>query len=173
MDDAPLRRGVPTSHVRFGEATAILAGDALLTEGLAVLARYPADERYAAAKVSVLDVVTRAIGSEGMIGGQVADLEAEKEQHPSEDLVARIHESKTGRLIRAALAVGGLLSFAEDEDLDKLDSYGRAIGLAFQGSTLADGRSASPFRSATTCSTSSRTPRLSARKPGPIRPRRS
>ena len=63
---------------------------------------------------------------------QVADLEAEKEERPSEELVEKIHESKTGRLIRASLAVGGLLAFAEDEDLARLDAYGRAIGLAFQ-----------------------------------------
>ena len=95
MDDAPLRRGAPTSHVRFGEAVAILAGDALLTEGLAVLARHPGGEQYAAANLSVLDLVTRAIGSEGMIGGQVADLEAS----PSggEDELLAIHEAKTGR----------------------------------------------------------------------------
>ena len=130
MDDAPLRRGVPTSHVRFGEATAILAGDALLTEGLAVLARYPAEERYAAAKVSVLDVVTRAIGSEGMIGGQVADLEASPDG--KEDQLLAIHEAKTGRLIRAALVAGGLYAFAPPETLSRLDACGRALGLAFQ-----------------------------------------
>jgi geranylgeranyl pyrophosphate synthase len=82
--------------------------------------------------VKVVNAVVDAIGTSGMIGGQVADLEAEKEAHPSRELVEKIHESKTGRLIRAALAVGGLLSFAEDQDLERLDAYGRAIGLAFQ-----------------------------------------
>lgn len=131
MDDAPLRRGAPTSHVRFGEAAAILAGDALLTEGLAVLARYPAGERYAAAKVAVVDVVTRAIGSEGMIGGQVADLEASP-GGGEEKLLLAIHEAKTGRLIRAALFAGGLYAFAPEETLSRLDACGRALGLAFQ-----------------------------------------
>jgi geranylgeranyl diphosphate synthase type II len=130
MDDAPLRRGAPTSHVRFGEAVAILAGDALLTEGLAVLARHPGAERYAAAKLSVLDVVTRAIGSEGMIGGQVADLEASPKG--GEDELLAIHEAKTGRLIRAALVAGGLYAFAPEEALARLDACGRALGLAFQ-----------------------------------------
>ena len=130
MDDAVLRRGAPTSHVRFGEATAILAGDALLTEGLAVLARYPADERYAAPKVSALDIVTRAIGSEGMIGGQVADLEAAPDG--DEKQLLAIHEAKTGRLIRAALVAGGLYAFAPEETLSRLDACGRALGLAFQ-----------------------------------------
>ena len=132
LDNDELRRGVPTCHVVFGEAIAILAGDSLLTHGLGTLARYPEEEIYTEAKVKSVNVVVDAIGTTGMIGGQVADLEAEKEQHPSKDLVAKIHESKTGRLIRASLAVGGLLSFAEDEDLARLDVYGRAIGLAFQ-----------------------------------------
>lgn len=132
LDNDALRRGVPTCHVVFGEAIAILAGDALLTHGLGTLARYPEEEIYTEAKVKAVNAVVEAIGTTGMIGGQVADLEAEKEQHPSEDLVAKIHESKTGRLIRASLAVGGLLSFAEDDDLECLDAYGRAVGLAFQ-----------------------------------------
>jgi geranylgeranyl diphosphate synthase, type II len=132
LDDDELRRGVPTCHVVFGEAIAILAGDALLTHGLGVLARYPTEDRYGAAKLVVLDAVVDAIGTTGMIGGQVADLEAEEVADPSLDLVMAIHESKTGRLIRAALATGGLLSFASDESLAALDAYGRAVGLAFQ-----------------------------------------
>jgi geranylgeranyl diphosphate synthase type II len=136
MDDAPLRRGHPTSHVVFGEAVAILAGDALLTLGLSVLARHPAGERYNAAKLAILGIVTDAIGSGGMIGGQVADLEAERADPGSapaafERLLA-IHEAKTGRLFRAALAAGGLLASASEEVLEKLDAYGRALGLAFQ-----------------------------------------
>jgi geranylgeranyl pyrophosphate synthase len=132
LDNDDLRRGVPTCHVVFGEAIAILAGDALLTHGLGTLARFPEEEIYTEAKIKALNTVVDAIGTTGMIGGQVADLEAEKEAHPSEDLVERIHESKTGRLIRASLAVGGLLSFATEEDLARLDAYGRAVGLAFQ-----------------------------------------
>jgi geranylgeranyl diphosphate synthase type II len=132
LDDDDLRRGVPTCHVVFGEAIAILAGDALLTHGLGTLARFPEEEIYMEARARAVNAVVEAIGTTGMIGGQVADLEAEKEQHPSEDLVWRIHESKTGRLIRASLAVGGLLSFAGDDDLERLDAYGRGVGLAFQ-----------------------------------------
>jgi geranylgeranyl diphosphate synthase type II len=132
LDDDALRRGVPTCHVVFGEAIAILAGDALLTHGLGTLARYPEDEIYTEPKIKAVNAVVDAIGTTGMIGGQVADLEAEKEERPSEALVEKIHESKTGRLIRASLAVGGLLAFAEDADLARLDVYGRAIGLAFQ-----------------------------------------
>ncbi len=132
LDDDELRRGVPTCHVVFGEAIAILAGDALLTHGLGLFARYPEEDRYAPAKLAVLNLVVDAIGTTGMIGGQVADLEAEDVADPTADLVLSIHESKTGRLIRASLGVGGLLSFAREEDLARLDAYGRAVGLAFQ-----------------------------------------
>ena len=132
LDDDDLRRGVPTCHVVFGEAIAILAGDALLTHGLGTLVRYPEEEIYTEAKIKVVNAVVDAIGTKGMIGGQVADLEAEEEKHPSQELVETIHESKTGRLFRASLAVGGLLSFAGDTDLASLDAYGRALGLAFQ-----------------------------------------
>ena len=132
LDNDDLRRGIPTCHVVFGEAMAILAGDALLTLGLGLLAKYPKEEVYDGAKLRTLDAVVDAIGTTGMIGGQVADLEASGAAAPSEDLVRQIHESKTGRLIRASLALGGILSFASEEDLERLDRYGRALGLAFQ-----------------------------------------
>jgi len=133
LDDDALRRGQPACHVLFGEAIAILAGDALLTHGLGVLARYPTEEIYAPVRARAVTAVAEAIGTAGMIGGQVADLEAEKAGAPhTADLVLSIHENKTGRLIRAALAVGGLLSFASADDLERLDAYGRAVGLAFQ-----------------------------------------
>jgi geranylgeranyl diphosphate synthase type II len=132
LDDDSLRRGVPTCHVVFGEDMAILAGDALLTLGLATLARYPQEEAWAAAKLRALALVTDAIGTSGMIGGQVADLEAEEVENPDPDLLMRIHETKTGCLIRASLAVGGVLSFASETALARLDRYGHALGLAFQ-----------------------------------------
>lgn len=132
LDDDDLRRGVPTCHVVYGEATAILAGDALLTHGLGTLAKYPEGGEFAAAKIRVLETVVDAIGTRGMIGGQAADLEAEETHEASESLVMQIHESKTGRLIRASLAVGGILSGATKEVLRALESYGKAVGLAFQ-----------------------------------------
>jgi geranylgeranyl diphosphate synthase type II len=132
LDNDDLRRGVPTCHVAFGEDIAILAGDALLTHGLGVLARWPEGEIYAAAKIRVLETVVEAIGTSGMIGGQVADLEAEQEAAPSPELVLSIHENKTGRLLAASLAVGGILSFAASDVLERLDLYGKKIGLAFQ-----------------------------------------
>ncbi len=132
LDDDDLRRGVPTCHVVFGEATAILAGDSLLTHGLGVFALYPRGERFAAAKVRVLQTVVEAIGTQGMIGGQAADLEAEKEAAPTAELVAKIHENKTGRLMRASLLAGAILAGADDGMLARVDLYGKKIGLAFQ-----------------------------------------
>ena len=132
LDNDDLRRGVPTCHVVFGEATAILAGDSLLTHGLGLFALYPRGEAHAAAKVRVLQNVVEAIGTQGMIGGQAADLEAEKETDPTAELVAKIHENKTGRLIRASLLAGAILAGASDDALARVDLYGRRIGLAFQ-----------------------------------------
>jgi geranylgeranyl diphosphate synthase type II len=132
LDNDDLRRGVPTCHVVFGEATAILAGDALLTHGLGLFALYPEGERFAAAKVRVLQTVVDAIGTHGMIGGQAADLEAESETSPSAELVALIHENKTGRLMRASLLTGAILAGAGEEALARIDLYGKKIGLAFQ-----------------------------------------
>jgi len=132
LDNDDLRRGVPTCHVVFGEATAILAGDALLTHGLGMFAEYPRDERKAAAKVRVLRTVVEAIGTRGMIGGQMADIEAEQEAAPTAELLTRIHENKTGRLMRASLATGAILAGADEAMLARLDAYGRRVGLAFQ-----------------------------------------
>ncbi len=132
LDNDDLRRGVPTCHVVFGEATAILAGDALLTHGLGVFASHPRGDRFAAAKVRVLETVVRAIGTQGMIGGQMADIEAEQETAPTAELLERIHENKTGRLMRASLAAGAILAGADEGALERIDHYGRRIGLAFQ-----------------------------------------
>jgi geranylgeranyl diphosphate synthase type II len=132
LDDDDLRRGVPTCHVVFGEATAILAGDALLTHGLGVFAAYPKSERFAEAKVRVLQTVVDAIGTRGMIGGQMADIEAESEASPTAELLELIHENKTGRLMRASLLTGAILAGSDAATLEAIDRYGRRIGLAFQ-----------------------------------------
>jgi geranylgeranyl diphosphate synthase type II len=126
---------VPTCHKAFGEATAILAGDALLTHGLGCFAEHPLGTEYDGAKVRVIRAVVEAIGTAGMIGGQVEDLEAEKESGHGERSLGRlekIHAHKTGRLIRASLAIGGLLSFGPEATLALLDEYGEKLGLAFQ-----------------------------------------
>ena len=135
LDDDDWRRGVPTCHKQFGEATAILAGDALLTHGLGCFAAHPEGPAWADARAQTAAAVAAAIGTGGMIGGQMEDLEAEREDPPGERTLARlerIHAHKTGALIRASLAVGGILSFAPEDALARLDRYGEALGLAFQ-----------------------------------------
>jgi geranylgeranyl diphosphate synthase type II len=135
LDNDDWRRGVATCHKKFGEATAILAGDALLTHGLGCFSLYPSEPKYDSAKVRAAGAVAAAIGTQGMIGGQVEDIEAEREGAGGDRTLARlekIHANKTGKLIRASLAVGGILSFAAEEILALLDRFGEKLGLAFQ-----------------------------------------
>ena len=129
MDDDDLRRGRPTLHRAFDEATAILAGDALLTLAFEVIAR---DVRPAEAAAASLRVLAEASGPAGMVGGQMADLEAETRTDATVPALEAIHRRKTGALLRAALTIGGLAAGAPVAILDALDSYGRAVGLAFQ-----------------------------------------
>lgn len=138
LDDDDLRRGRPTSHVVFGDAIAILAGDALLTEAFRWLSR-SIEGVDAARQLRAVGIVADAIDSTGMIGGQVADLQAEKAHHDASaersGLAAElefIHRNKTGRLLTASVLLGGLLGGATDEQLEHLESYGVAVGLAFQ-----------------------------------------
>jgi geranylgeranyl diphosphate synthase type II len=136
LDDDDWRRGVPTCHKAFGEATAILAGDALLTHGLGCFAAYPEAARYESAKVRTLREVVDAIGTRGMIGGQIEDLEAERDTRTPaggrEQRLELIHTHKTGRLIRASLLSGAILSFAPEDKIRDIGEYGRLLGLAFQ-----------------------------------------
>ncbi|MCA9116820.1 MAG: polyprenyl synthetase family protein [Planctomycetaceae bacterium] len=129
MDDDDLRRGRPTSHVVFGEAMAILAGDGLLTLAFEILARDICPGDTAAACCADL---ASAAGYCGMVGGQVADLEAGQQSVPNLETLERIHERKTGRLLRSALTMGGRIGGADAQLLDALDEYGRCVGLAFQ-----------------------------------------
>ncbi len=123
MDDDDLRRGQPTLHKVYGEATAILAGDALLTMAFDVAAE--------CGRADVLREIARAAGVAGMVGGQQLDMEAEGKTLTAEAL-QDIHAKKTGALIRAAVRTGALLGNANDGELDALTTYGEAIGLAFQ-----------------------------------------
>jgi geranylgeranyl diphosphate synthase, type II len=135
LDDDDWRRGVPTCHRAFDEATAILAGDALLTHGLGGFAIHPEGQDFGPARLRALGAVAEAIGTSGMIGGQMDDLEAEREASESNSAAGRleaIHARKTGRLIRASIAVGAILCSADDELLARLDRYGDRLGLAFQ-----------------------------------------
>jgi geranylgeranyl diphosphate synthase type II len=134
MDDDDLRRGQPTCHKKFGEALAILAGDALLTMAFGVLAEgYP--DRTASACCREL---ARAAGAVGMVGGQVDDLAWEQRGDPSLEELEHLHQRKTGALIRASLRLGALAAYANRLHpppanlLECLDGYGRCLGLAFQ-----------------------------------------
>ena len=132
MDDDDYRRGQPTSHKVFGEAVAILAGDALLTHALGLVAEsFAAGAAPLAALPRVLAEITEAAGTRGMIGGQVVDIQSEG-RVVSTDTLEYIHTHKTGALIRAALRAGAILAGAPAPALEALTAYGERIGLAFQ-----------------------------------------
>jgi geranylgeranyl diphosphate synthase, type II len=129
LDNDDLRRGKPTCHVVFGEAIAILAGDALQTQAYEVLASLDCPP---AATVEVIRLIALATGTvDGMIGGQVLDLEGEH-QKPTPALVEAIHRAKTGALIRVSVVAGGIFAGASAEQAAHLDIFGRKAGLAFQ-----------------------------------------
>src|SRR3984885_2074471 len=129
LDNDDLRRGKPTCHVVFGEAIAILAGDALQTPVYEVLAGLPCS---APQTVEIVRSIAQATGTgEGMIGGQVMDLEAE-EHKPTPELVEAIHRAKTGALIRVSLITGGIYAGGDVDDIRRQREFGRKAGLAFQ-----------------------------------------
>jgi geranylgeranyl diphosphate synthase type II len=129
LDNDELRRGKPTCHVVFGEAIAILAGDALQTRAFEVLAGLACPP---AATVQIIRLIANAVGTvDGMIGGQVLDIESEHSK-PTAELVDAIHRAKTGALIRVSVVAGGVYAGATAEDVGRLDSFGRKAGLAFQ-----------------------------------------
>jgi geranylgeranyl diphosphate synthase type II len=129
LDNDDLRRGKPTCHVVFGEAIAILAGDALQTHAYETLSSLPLP---AASVVEIVRLVAQATGTvEGMIGGQVLDIESEHLK-PTSELVHAIHRAKTGALIRVSLATGAIYGCGTSEDVHRLTEFGRRAGLAFQ-----------------------------------------
>ena len=131
MDDDALRRGRPTCHIVFGEAMAILAGDALQALAFEILAD-ATDIDNADTRLRMLQVLGRACGAEGMAGGQAFDLAAVGHRLGLDEL-ERMHDYKTGALIRASVMLGALASGCRDAvTLDALDRFGRAVGLAFQ-----------------------------------------
>ncbi|MBI4011861.1 MAG: polyprenyl synthetase family protein [Candidatus Rokubacteria bacterium] len=132
MDDDDYRRGRPTSHKVFGEAMAILAGDALLTHALGLVAdNFALGKAPAEAFPRVLTEITAAAGTPGMIGGQVVDIQSEGCPVSAETL-EYIHTHKTGALIRAALRTGVLLAGGSEAVLEALTAYGERLGLVFQ-----------------------------------------
>ena len=129
LDNDDLRRGKPTCHVVFGEAIAILCGDALQTQAYQTLAALHCPP---AATVSIVAEIARATGTvEGMIGGQVMDLESEHAT-PSADLVAAIHRAKTGALITTSVVTGGIYGGGDTSAVEHLRVFGERAGLAFQ-----------------------------------------
>ena len=129
LDNDDLRRGRPTCHKVFGEAIAILAGDAFQTQAYEVMARLKCP---AEARVRIIEEIARGTGTvDGMIGGQVADLEAERTK-PDAARLQYIHRAKTAALITASVVSGGLYGGADDQQVARLRSFGQSIGLAFQ-----------------------------------------
>jgi geranylgeranyl diphosphate synthase type II len=129
MDNDDLRRGKPTSHKVFGEALALLAGDGLLTEAFRLMAdTRGADPR---ALLKVIRLVGSAAGYQGMVGGQVVDIQSEGKPVDS-SLVNFIHSHKTGALIHASVTSGAILGEGTEEQVNAISSYGEKIGLAFQ-----------------------------------------
>ncbi|HEY6905650.1 MAG TPA: farnesyl diphosphate synthase [Candidatus Acidoferrales bacterium] len=129
LDNDDLRRGKPTNHKVFGEAIAILAGDALLTLAFQTLASMPLE---AEKRLAIVGLIAQAAGTDrGMIGGQVADLEAERDAVDAAGL-EYIHRSKTAALIRASIVAGGIAGGADRTDVTRLTAFGENIGWAFQ-----------------------------------------
>ena len=133
MDDDDFRRGKPTVHKVFGEALAVLAGDALLTmafEAMSDVSRYP--DPSLPRIVLAINEIAKAGGSKGMVGGQVADIEGEGDESPTLEKVNYIHSHKTGKMIEVSLRVGALLAGGGYREVEVLSEYGKKIGLAFQ-----------------------------------------
>ena len=123
MDDDDFRRGKPTAHKAFNEALAVLGGDGLCIYAFEILTR--------TGRIDIIQEISRALGTNGMIGGQVVDIESEGKP-VDRTTVEYIHNNKTAALIRASVRTGALLANAPSETLEKLTSYGNHIGLAFQ-----------------------------------------
>lgn len=138
MDDDDLRRGKPTNHKVFGDAMAILAGDALLTKAFEAAAENAADLKLnGRATAELIRLIAYGAGAEGMVGGQVADLAAEGaskkiSKNAAAKMLEGVHRRKTGALIVASLDAGAVLAGASKSSREALGSYGESIGLAFQ-----------------------------------------
>jgi len=131
MDDDDMRRGKPTSHKVFGEAVAVLAGDALLSLAVEILVKKLPYYVGCDVTTRVLDDLLEAIGSDGMVGGQVVDIMTQAEDATPE-IIEYIHSRKTGCLITSSLRIGGIVANAEASLIERLSDFGRKVGLAFQ-----------------------------------------
>jgi geranylgeranyl diphosphate synthase, type II len=131
MDNDDLRRGKPTNHKVFGDAIAILAGDALLTYSFEVMGQIPPEAASAETKLKLVIELAKAAGTEGMVGGQVADMEGEGKSLTLDEL-EYIHIHKTGKLLGFSVLAGGLLAGANQNQLQCLSAFAHHLGLAFQ-----------------------------------------
>lgn len=135
IDNDDLRRGMPTCHKIFGEATAILAGDALLTKAFQIISQPSASasggSHQPTASIKVIQEIAAAAGSAGMVGGQVVDIESEGKE-VAFPILEYIHIHKTGRLILASCRGGAIMADADHRGLEAITKYGEAVGLAFQ-----------------------------------------
>jgi geranylgeranyl diphosphate synthase type II len=131
MDDDDLRRGKPTNHKVFGEAMAILAGDALLTYSFQVIAETNSDNVSEAKKLELIRELSKAAGAEGMVGGQVADIEAEGRSLQLKEL-EYVHIHKTGKLLGFSVLAGTILSNADEKKKEYLSRFAHHLGIAFQ-----------------------------------------
>ncbi|MEJ5166514.1 MAG: polyprenyl synthetase family protein [Thermoanaerobaculia bacterium] len=127
MDNDTLRRGMPTCHIKFGEAIAILAGDSLLTHSFYIFSKYP-ENLSSEIKRRAVEMVSKAIGPEGLVAGQVMDL---KKVEKEEDLIL-MHSLKTGKLIKLSCQLAGLYSEAREEEFQVLNNFGENFGILFQ-----------------------------------------
>lgn len=128
MDNDDLRRGKPTNHVKFGEARAILAGDALLTRAFEIAASAKIN---CSAQIRAISALASAAGADGMVGGQIVDIESENKKI-SIDVLKYMHSLKTGALIKAACEIGGILGSADEDTLNIIRSFAENLGIAFQ-----------------------------------------
>ena len=128
MDDDDLRRGKPTNHKVFGEAAAILAGDALLTYSFQIVTKANFSPEI---KLLVIEELARAAGAEGMVGGQMADIEGEEKKLSLKEL-EYIHEHKTGKLLSFGIIAGAIIAGASEDQLSHLKNFSYHLGLAFQ-----------------------------------------
>ncbi|MFJ7725421.1 polyprenyl synthetase family protein [Neobacillus sp. NPDC097160] len=131
MDNDDLRRGKPTNHKVFGDAVAILAGDALLTYSFEVISTLPNEFASADTKLKLVIEMARAAGTEGMVGGQVADMEGEGKKLSLEEL-DYIHIHKTGKLLKFCVVAGAIMAEASQSQFDHLSAFAHHLGLAFQ-----------------------------------------
>lgn len=129
MDNDDLRRGMPTNHIKFGEATAILAGDALLNKAFEVISSY--EGKNPALALRAIKILADSSGTEGMIGGQVVDIESENKKISLDEL-RYIHLLKTGAIIRSACVIGAVMSGADEEKINAVDEFAKNLGIAFQ-----------------------------------------